>query len=362
MKKILFFLILTLNLKAQNCLVAYDDIEAYDWTGAGWAVGFPTTGFYNNASVSPTLSAVLYGTGTGTSVIENGFYILPSPAPISAAYDHRLSFRLASYRFTAPTSAAAGVDGPDYIEVQVSTNGGPYVSELRITGNGNAYWTYASTASTSKTISGTLTTVAPAAGGDRTTTGDGYSFISVTIPAGPTTVAFRLFARVNAAGEEWWIDDIELNQLAPCIVLPIELLSFEGQNKEEYNSLTWVTASETNNDYFLIERSHDGLNWFILDKIKGGGTTSSKSFYSYNDLEYNRSLTNYYRLSQTDFDGKREYFDLISVKSNTKKESGVCNNYYYYDLLGNEINIKDVPVGLYLRKCGDYIEKIIKTQ
>lgn len=358
MRKILLFLFLTLNLKAQTCLVAYDDIEAYNWTGAGWAVGYPTTGYYNNASTTPTLSAVLYGSGNGTSGIEQGYYILPSPMPISSAFNHLLSFRLASYRFTSPTGTAAGVDVTDYIDVQVSTNGGPYVTELRITGNNNAYWSYASTSVANKTINGTLTTIGPAAGGDRTTTGDGYSYINITIPAGPTQVAFRIYARVNAAGEEWWIDEIQLDQLAPCIILPIELLVFEGENYDYYNRLKWSTATEINNDYFLIERSDDGANWLTLTSINGNGTTSEKNDYSYNDYDYQRGVTNYYRLSQTDFDGKRKYFDIISVDSKSNKNIDCA--YYYYDILGNEIDINNVSYGLYIRKCGNSIEKIMK--
>lgn len=306
------YCLLFLNTKPQTCLVVYDDIEAYDWTGAGWSVGYPTTGFYNNAAVTPTLSAVLYGSGTGTSNIEQGFYILPSAAPISAAYDHRLSFRLASYRFTAPTSLAAGVDGADYLEVQVSTNGGPYVSELRITGNANAYWTYASTAVANKTISGALTTIAPAGGGDRTTTGDGYSYINVTIPAGPTQVAFRIYGRVNAAGEEWWIDDIELNQLAPCVVLPITLTSFKVTNKNSHNIVNWTTASELNNQCFTLYRSTNGTDWNRLVVLEGAGTTSTSQYYTYVDRNYPGTI-NYYKLTQTDYNGVATEFNVIYI-------------------------------------------------
>lgn len=357
MKKILLFLLLTLNLNAQNCLIVYDDIEAYSWTGAGWAVGYPTTGFYNNASVSPTLSAVLYGSGTGTSNIEQGFYILPSATPISAAYDHRLSFRLASYRFTSPTGTAAGVDVSDYIDVQVSTNGGAYITELRITGNNNAYWSYSSTAVASKTINGTLTTFTPAAGGDRTTTGDGYSYINVTIPAGPTQVAFRIYCRVNAAGEEWWMDEFELNQLAPCVVLPIKLINFEGHNKGDYYDITWSTATELNNNYFILERSSDGINWFEIKREPGSGTSNTINTYNYNDYEYKKNVINYYRLTQVDYDGKKEKFDVIYINPKVKNQIYL---YEYFDLNGKPVNYEKVSSGIYIRKCGEKIEKIVK--
>lgn len=361
MKRIFLFILLLVNFcaESQNCLIVYDDIEAYSWTGAGWAVGYPTTGFYNNASVSPTLSAVFYGSGSGTSVIEQGFYILPSTAPISAAYDHRLTFRLASYRFTSPTGTAAGVDVSDYIDVQVSTNAGPYINELRITGNNNAYWSYSSTAVASKTISGTLTTLSPSSGGDRTLTGDGYSIVNITIPAGPTQVAFRIYCRANASGEEWWIDDIELNQLAPCISLPVELLYFKGKNNKEFNSLSWSTASELNCDFFLIERSTNGFDWQTLTKVTGKGTTSVRSEYYYNDFEFTKGIISYYRLTQTDFDGKNNTYDVISI--NSKKDDDGCDKYEYFDLLGSSVDFERVPSGIYLRKCGSNVEKIFKN-
>jgi len=350
MKHVLTILccLLFLYTKPQNCLVVYDDIEAYDWTGAGWAVGYPTTGFYSNASVTPTLSAVLYGTGTGTSVIEQGFYILPSAAPISAAYSHRLSFRLGSYRFTAPTSLAAGVDGADYLEVQVSTNGGPYVSELRITGNANAYWTYASTAVANKTISGALTTIAPAGGGDRTTTGDGYSYINVTIPAGPTQVAFRIYARVNAAGEEWWIDDIELNQLAPCVVLPIILTSFKVTNKNYYNIVNWKTTSELNNQHFTLYRSIDGIIWNEIVVLEGAGTTSTSQEYTYKDKDYPETI-NYYKLTQTDYNGVVTEFDIIYINNTNTKNLKIVK---IVNIFGQEVQFGSPGYKFYIYEDG----------
>ncbi len=55
--------------------------------------------------------------------------------------------------------------------------------------------------------------------------------------------------------------------------LPIELLNFDGtcvSNGVEFN---WSTATETYNDYFLIERSINGYDWIPVTKVKGSGTS-----------------------------------------------------------------------------------------
>lgn len=320
MKHILIILscLLFLNVKSQTCILAYDNIETYTWFG-NWNTIF-NTGFYNNASISPTLSSVLYGGGNGTSSIESANYVLPNVVGLNTTYAHKLTFRLASYRFYNPTAATAGIDGPDYIDVRYSTNNGTtYTTEMRISGNANAYWDYNTAATASKTTNGLITTYAPTAGGNRTITGDGYSIIELIIPAGETQLAFSLNCRVNSAGEEWWIDNIELIQLGPCVALPIELISFDIYKKEGYNEITWVSATELNNNYFSLERSVDAFNWVEIHNVDGSGTSSTPKFYDYKDYNFTKNSINYYRLKQTDFDGNFNYFNINYV-TNTEKD------------------------------------------
>ena len=77
--------------------------------------------------------------------------------------------------------------------------------------------------------------------------------------------------------------------------------------------LYWSTASEVDNDYFTLERSCDGLNFEAVDNIDGSGNTSQPVQYTYTD-ESPVGGINYYRLSQTDFEGAQKTFDPISVK------------------------------------------------
>lgn len=151
--------------------------------------------------------------------------------------------------------------------------------------------------------------------------------------------------------------NVLFNITCPPISLPIELVEFNGINKEEYNDVFWVTATELNNDYFTLERSVDGLNWETITTIDGLGTTSTPKFYEHKDYNYVRQVVNYYRLSQTDFNGQREYFNIIAVESSKNNK---CDDYKYYTLLGQEIDFENVTSGIYLRKCGDKVEKFIK--
>lgn len=94
--------------------------------------------------------------------------------------------------------------------------------------------------------------------------------------------------------------------------LPIELLSFSAEPTEHSITLKWETASELNNDYFTIERSKDGLFWEEIKEIEGAGNSNRLIHYQYVDNSPLNGIS-YYRLSQTDFDGTKEEFDIISV-------------------------------------------------
>ena len=153
--------------------------------------------------------------------------------------------------------------------------------------------------------------------------------------------------------------NVSFNIECPPINLPIELVEFRGTNNDLYNDIFWVTVTETNNDYFTLERSVDGLVWEVITIVDGSGTSSTPKFYEHKDYNYTKEVINYYRLSQTDFNGQKEYFNIIAVNS---QKNVKCDEYKYYSLLGVEINYETASTGVYLRKCGDKIEKVIKAQ
>lgn len=95
--------------------------------------------------------------------------------------------------------------------------------------------------------------------------------------------------------------------------LPVELVSFKGQY-DGVVTLEWFTATEVNSDYFIIERSHDADQWSIVAEVNASGNSNHLVSYSWID-DYKLSGTIYYRLTQVDFDGMVERFDMIVVQS-----------------------------------------------
>jgi hypothetical protein len=94
--------------------------------------------------------------------------------------------------------------------------------------------------------------------------------------------------------------------------LPIELVYFKGACEQNGILLEWGTASESNSDYFTLERSSDAVNWRPIHVIQGAGNSTTFLDYSFSDPEVSNK-TYYYRLKETDYDGSYKYFDIIDV-------------------------------------------------
>ncbi len=94
--------------------------------------------------------------------------------------------------------------------------------------------------------------------------------------------------------------------------LPVVFTSFTASCLGQAIQLKWQTASETENNFFGIERSQDGKAWHSIGKVKGNGNTSSFSEYSYTDTKP-FSMMSYYRLKQMDLDGSFEHSKSVSV-------------------------------------------------
>ncbi|MBI2271148.1 MAG: T9SS type A sorting domain-containing protein [Bacteroidetes bacterium] len=95
--------------------------------------------------------------------------------------------------------------------------------------------------------------------------------------------------------------------------LPIELIIFEAKPNNKSVDLHWETATEINNDYFTIERSVDGVHFEELMKVKGAGNSSTSLNYYTEDNNPVNGLS-YYRLKQTDYDGKSQYSGIVNIE------------------------------------------------
>lgn len=95
--------------------------------------------------------------------------------------------------------------------------------------------------------------------------------------------------------------------------LPIELLEFTAKVAGEKVKLNWTTATETNNDFFTIQRSFDGQSFEVIKRLQGAGTSTSVKKYEAYDFAPLKGVS-YYRLKQTDYDGTSVDSKSIAVK------------------------------------------------
>lgn len=103
--------------------------------------------------------------------------------------------------------------------------------------------------------------------------------------------------------------------------LPVELLSFTGHIENGHPVLLWTTASEKNNDHFVMSRYENG-ELFEVGTVKGAGTSAQLNKYQWIDESSNLTGKLYYQLKQVDFNGKSETFNIILVDMNTKVIEG----------------------------------------
>ncbi|SMD34839.1 hypothetical protein SAMN04488029_2202 [Reichenbachiella faecimaris] len=104
-----------------------------------------------------------------------------------------------------------------------------------------------------------------------------------------------------------WSEEVDMSE-----PLPVTLVFLRAKFQNDQVVIEWLTSSETNNNYFSIERSKSGDDWEVIGELAGSGNSNSNRSYMYIDRQPQKGRI-YYRIKQTDFDGKFEYFDAVKV-------------------------------------------------
>jgi hypothetical protein len=169
-------------------------------------------------------------------------------------------------------------------------------------------------------------------------------------------------------------DRFTLGNSSSTQVLPITLLSFAAEARENDVIVKWQTASEINNDHFEIQRSQDAEHWEVIGNQKGAGTTDTKNNYEQLDVRPLKGAS-YYRLKQVDYNGNFSISNIVSIEFNRENiivspnpSSGVFNlsasDVYVevWDIQGKKIlssqldrsqtgiDLSDQPAGIYVLK------------
>ena len=99
-----------------------------------------------------------------------------------------------------------------------------------------------------------------------------------------------------------WFLQFSLN-----MILPVKLLSFKAESAGRgTNKLNWITAEESNSNFFAIERSANGKDYIEIGRVAAAGNSSTQKNYSFTDAQPIEGV-NYYRLKQVDKNNKFEY-------------------------------------------------------
>lgn len=99
--------------------------------------------------------------------------------------------------------------------------------------------------------------------------------------------------------------------------LPIHLLSFTGRKVGTTSLLEWQTGSEFNNQYFEIETSKDGINYYPIGRVNSQGNSNTTQSYSFTD-RLPVMGANYYRLRQVDIDGHSTVSSIVLLNFSDK--------------------------------------------
>jgi hypothetical protein len=186
-----------------------------------------------------------------------------------------------------------------------------------------------------------------------------YSVVGDTLKVTSVLLSMNGYKYRTLASNPPCIDVSSTTAILTVIMpLPITLISFYGEHVGNTNVITWKTATEINNEKFILERSSNVNNWISITEIPGSGTSTSTKTYSYVDMSPDNGV-NYYRLTQVDWDGHREVFKIIVIEN--KKSS---NNVIYYDfqelMSGREVKsvVPDYNK-VYLRSVNGKMEKVV---
>ena len=128
-------------------------------------------------------------------------------------------------------------------------------------------------------------------------------------PAGTINITTNRVSGVSANPSDfyksWTLNDFS-------IPLPVELLSFNSECVNGNLVLKWCTASETNNNYFTIYGSIDGIDFDQISTVSASDNPHQKNCYEFGLYDGNTSSEwNYFKLTQTDRNGYVEELSLI---------------------------------------------------
>ena len=125
----------------------------------------------------------------------------------------------------------------------------------------------------------------------------------------------------NGKLDELRIYNRALTQLEIIKVLPTQLTSFTAINNNNNIKLQWQTQFEQNTKYYTVQRSTDGVNFTVVDKVSATGNSAVPLTYNYTDVlpaMLQNKTTIFYRLQTFDTEGRFFNSQVVAVHLDKK--------------------------------------------
>jgi hypothetical protein len=216
-----------------------------------------------------------------------------------------------------------GLDQLDYVRVEVSPNGGTsWFNTLEVHGGNalfaNSFWSYGATGIAQTSYDGNSTPV------------DVFAPVSGDNPAGPSTVIVRglpigisnLRIRITlysinlfGANERWVIDDAQLIRTSGG-PLPVNFANVQARAEGVNTTISWSNLTESDLDYYAVERSSDGRNFEVIGKLQPRANNYSKQDYSFVDAS--PLASGFYRVKAVEFNATTKTSIVLRVSSQNR--------------------------------------------
>lgn len=280
---------------------------------------------------------VLANSGTGNTWTDN--------STIAGWYTNKVSYNAANgssntgtlYSFGATSdteralgSVASGGTGTIYYGIRLVNNTGVTISQLNISYFGEQWRNGGNTATqdlifayqveATSLTTGTWSDVSELTFTSPIATATAAA-LDGNAPANRTQLIHNLIINL-APGEEIWFRWQDLNDSGndhglsvddfniSAVVLPVSFADVKAYPTSDGIDILFSTAEEINNDYFIVERSADGISFDALTEMASKGDSERYIQYEYKDVKPLPGI-NYYRIKQVDYDGKHSYSQVV---------------------------------------------------
>jgi hypothetical protein len=248
-------------------------------------------------------------TGTNPNTFNpytNGQNVDPNISVSGIGRGSGISGNAANNRYNANSWNTMGIDLDAYFYFTLTPNAGQKINFSSFEYTGQASGTGPTSFAFRSSLDGFTDDLGTPTASGATIDLSGAEFQNIT-----SEITFRLYGwDASLAAGTFSVNDFDFFGTTS---LPIELISFRGWTEKESTLLRFSTATETNNDFFSIERSANGLGYVEIGRVKGAGTSFEPQEYRFIDQQPLPGK-NYYRLRQVDFDGKFSLSPVVLTK------------------------------------------------